>query len=390
MNVRIVAKGIFSTFLHARNFQLQQDKALGSCLDQWAHLAAAAGVKLPETEEVFGVLPNGAAEHVQEGAVDPDAQKARKHREAAMANALNDLFLEMQCAHTNTLDQAEGLRLLRMPGDWDCFYHTLQTLLAREGICEATVAEIRAAIIQELQDHRYRSDAFHHGRDYGAAVQRLLQTWDTTMGDFVVQAAADAWGVVIVVHQPHTDPIITVPQNPLRETILQVHLANRHYDALAVVDEADVQPEAVASGGEEDMDEAEVQPEAVASGGEEDMDEAEVQPEAVASGGEEDTDEGEVQPEAVASGGEEDMDCDEEEPEALSLPSVKAEVADEDIGDDRIGDIMQDLGPAEEGTKLNNVCVGVFAVMCVCVCVCVRALPPPPLPATVASLHCLA
>ena len=56
-----------------------------------------------------------------------------------------------------------------------------------------------------------------------------------------------------------------------------------------------------------------------------------------------------MQPEAVASGGEEDMDCDEEEPEALSLPSVKAEVADEDIGDDRIGDIMQDLGPAEEG-----------------------------------------
>ena len=138
-----------------------------------------------------------------------------------------------------------------------------------------------------------------------------------------------------MVHQPHTDPIITVPENPLRETILQVHLANRHYDALAVVDEAEVQPEAVASGGEEDMDEAE------------------------------------VQPEAVANGGEEDMDCDEEEPGALSLPSVKAEVADEDIGDDRIGDIMQDLGPAEEGTKLNNVCVGVFAVMCVCVCVCV-------------------
>ena len=65
-------------------------------------------------------------------------------------------------------------------------------------------------------------------------------------------------------------------------------------------------------------------------------------------------------------------------PAPKSLPSVKAEVADEDIGDDRIGDIMQDLGPAEEGTKLNNVCVGVFAVMCVCVCVCPCIAPPPP------------
>ena len=93
------------------------------------------------------MLPNAAAEHVQKGAVDRDAQKARKHWESALANALNDLFLEMQRAHTNTLDQAEGLRLLRMPGDGDCFYHTMQTLLAREGICEATVAEIRTAII---------------------------------------------------------------------------------------------------------------------------------------------------------------------------------------------------------------------------------------------------
>ena len=129
------------------------------------------------------MLPNAATEHVQEGAVDRNAQKARKHRESAMANALNDLFLEMQCAHTNTLDKAEGLRLLHMHGDGDCFYHTMQTLLAREGICEATVAEIRAAIIQELQDQRYRYEAFYHSRDYGAAVQRLLQTWDTTMGD---------------------------------------------------------------------------------------------------------------------------------------------------------------------------------------------------------------
>ena len=74
-----LAFAIFSTFLHARNFLLQQDKALDSCLDQWAHLAAAAGVELPTTEEVFGVLPKAAAEHVQEGAVDRDAQKARTH-----------------------------------------------------------------------------------------------------------------------------------------------------------------------------------------------------------------------------------------------------------------------------------------------------------------------
>ena len=97
-------------------------------------------------------------------------------------------------------------------------------------------------------------------------------------------------------------------------------------------------------------------------------------------------DEAEVQPESVASGGKEDMDCDKEEPEALSLPSVKAEVADEDIGDDRIGDIIPDLAPAEEGTKLNKMCVGVFAVMCVCVCV--RALPPP-LPACYCCLFAL-
>ena len=70
-----------------------------------------------------------------------------------MANARNDFFLEIQLAHTNTLDQAEGLRLLRMPGDGDRLYHTMHTLLAKEGICEATVAEICAAIIQELQDH---------------------------------------------------------------------------------------------------------------------------------------------------------------------------------------------------------------------------------------------
>ena len=290
------------------------------------------------------MLPNTAAEHVQEGAVDRDAQKAQKHRESAMANALNDLFLEMQRAHTNTLDQAEGLRLLRMPWDGDCFYHTMQTLLAR--------AFVRLRWRRFVQRSSRSCKTIALGMRHSTMVVIMVQQCSACCK---CQAAANAWGLVIVVHQPHTDPIITVPENPLRETILQVHLANQHYDALDVV-EAEVQPEAVASGGEEDMDCDDLM-----------MDGDGVQADAMR-----------------------DTSPVEEEPEALSLPSVKAEVADEDIGDDRIGDIMQDLVPAEKVPN-SPMCVWVCLQSCVCVCVCVcPCVPPPPLPATVASLHSLA
>ena len=68
---------------------------------------------------------------------------------------------------------------------------------------------------------------------YVQAVERLGDTWQTELGDFIVQAAANHWGVVIVVHQPATYPILVFP-NVVKhsDTILQLHLTGDNYDAI--------------------------------------------------------------------------------------------------------------------------------------------------------------
>jgi hypothetical protein len=83
-----------------------------------------------------------------------------------------------------------------------------------------------------LREHDVIYKPFFTGEAYHNGVDRLEETWQTEMGDFVVQAAANVWGTVLVVHQPKTEPIIVLPDAAQNNEVLHLHFEHAHYDAI--------------------------------------------------------------------------------------------------------------------------------------------------------------
>lgn len=70
---------------------------------------------------------------------------------------------------------------------------------------------------------------FIHGEEtYDAAVDRLKDTWQTQLADFVVQAATNIWGVIIMVHQPGVEPLIILPEEGKTSKVVELQFEQPH------------------------------------------------------------------------------------------------------------------------------------------------------------------
>ena len=240
-----LAVALFTLFLHKHNWNQQHSHDLATKLHRRAH--EAVNPDLPHTEECFGTCKRDSGNIVDDNIVRPCTEQeygelwARASRDVDTRDLVCDLFLHHPDLVPHDVTDVTSARLIYKPKDVDgqCFYHTLSHALASKLGIRLSHTELHGRLVEHLRNEAARySPFFIHGEEtYDAAVDRLNNCWQTQLGDFVVQAAANIWGVVIVVHQPDVEPLIIVPEEGQTTEVLELQFEQQYYVAIDTHDD---------------------------------------------------------------------------------------------------------------------------------------------------------